>query len=351
VITGETTGGPGIGSALLVPKNLSWRLSDNTSLRSRLLQPPGELPKPYFDDKPEYASIPSHRDPYAKTHTPRLFLTDLNQDGLPDVLANAMIWADRQDGTARAMLQLYFNQGNMQFADVTDVLQPEVNVEATEDHAAQLRDVDASGIDTVFWAPFGPDTATRNDVRQGNYILVNDGTGRFYAAMHDEFYGMGSKVSSFLRTQNLGGYSPNTSITPQFVAYRTPAGTLNFVAIVRLSANGQPRRFAFVNVPLGINLATDFRRDISIPGRNGSRRIRTFAGNDTIARALADPDCAIDGGLGTDVVVYPGSMRDWSLQRQGSTVLISHKSDAGGTDRLTRVEIARFNDGDVPLTE
>ena len=351
VITGEITNGPGFTSPLLVPRHLSWRLSDNTALRRRLLQPPGDMPKPYFDDKPEYAEIPSFRDPYAKTHTPRVFKTDLNQDGLPDVLALATIWQNGTDGNARTMLQLMFNQGEMRFADVTDALLPEINIETTQDHGMQLRDIDSSGIDTVFLSSKGPDTAPRDDIRQGNYILVNDGTGRLYSAMHDEFHGMGSKVSSFLRGQNLGGFTPNTSITPQFVAYRTPEGALNFVAIVRLSATGQPRRFGFVNVPLGVNLTTDFRRDITIPGRNGSRRIRTFAGNDTIARALADPDCTINGGLGTDVVVYPGSMRDWSLQRQGTTVLISHRSGTGGTDRLSGVEIARFDDGDVPLTE
>lgn len=351
VVTAEATSGAGISPSLLTPKHLLWRLSDNTALRNRLLAPAVELPKPYFDDKPEYAGFPSFRDPYSKTHTPRALLTDLNQDGLPDVLMVATIWANGTDGHSRSALQLLFNQGDLRFADVTDVLPPEIDVESLEDHNTLLRDVDASGIDTVFWSSKGPDTATRDQVWQGNYILVNDGTGRLYSAMHDEFYRMGSQVSSFLRGQNLGGFSPNTSITPQFIAYRTPTGTLNFVAIVRLSAAGQPRRFAFVNVPLGINLTTDFRRDITIPGRNGSRRIRTFAGNDTIARALADPDCTINAGLGADAVVYPGSMRDWSLQRQGTTVLISHRSGTGGTDRLTGVEIARFDDGDVPLTE
>ncbi|MEQ1729009.1 MAG: hypothetical protein ABL982_11585, partial [Vicinamibacterales bacterium] len=178
-----------------------------------------------------------------------------------------------------------------------------------------------------------------------------DGTGRLNVAMHDEFRAMGSQVTSFLRSHAPAGYSVTTTITPQFIAYQTPEGALNFVAVARLFAQGQPRRFAVVNVPLGINLATDFRRDLSVPGRNGSRRIRTFAGNDTIARALMDPDCAIDGGLGTNVVVYPGSMRDWSLQRRGATVLVSHKSGSGGTDVLTRIQIARFEDGDVPLTE
>jgi hypothetical protein len=109
-------------------------------------------------------------------------------------------------------------------------------------------------------------------------------------------------------------------------------------------------RFAFINVPLGINLATDFRRDLTIATRNGSKRIRTFAGNDTVHRALADPDCNIDGGLGTNTVVYPGKRADWTLAGAGSVVLVRPASGPGGTDSLTRVQIAQFDDQAVDLT-
>lgn len=352
VITGEQTSGPGVTfSSTAPPLHRFYRVSNNLTLRSLLLQPPGEMPKPYFNDKPEYAAFTSFRDSVSsKTHTVRLLNADLNQDGLTDVVALSTIWAPGI-GYQRTACQLLFNTGEMRFTDVTDALPSEFRQTSVPDYSTSFRDVDGSGIETMFTAAFIENTGPDDAAGQGNYVLVNDGTGRFYAAMHDEFRAMAGQVTSFLRTRAPAGFSPNTSITPQFVAYQTPEGTLNFAAVVRMSAPGQARRYGVVNVPLGINLATDFRRDLSIPGRNGSRRIRTFAGNDTIARALADPDCAIDGGLGTDVVVYPGSMRDWSLQRQGATVLISHKSGSGGTDRLTRVEIARFDDGDVPLTE
>lgn len=353
VITGEQTSGPGVTfSSTAPPLNRFYRVSNNLTLRSLLLQPPGEMPKPYFNDKPEYATFTSFRDSMAsKTHTIRLLNADLNQDGLTDVVAVSTIWAERSDGFQRTAHQLLFNTGEMRFTDVTDALPSEFSQTSVPDYSTNLRDVDGSGIETMFTASFNQDTGADDAARQGSYVLVNDGTGRFYAAMHDEFRAIAGQVTSFLRASAPAGYSPNTAVTPQFVAYQTPEGTLNFAAIVRMSASGQARRFGVVNVPLGVNLTTDFRRDITIPGRNGSRRIRTFAGNDTIVRALADPDCTINGGLGTDVVVYPGSMRDWSLQRQGTTVLISHRSGTGGTDRLTGVEIARFDDGDVPLAE
>ena len=353
VITGEQSSGPGVNFVSgATPLHRSYRVSNTLTLQSLLLQPPGDMPKPYFNDKPEYAEFTSFWDNLnSKTHTIRLLNTDLNQDGLPDIVTVSTIWANQQDGFQRTALQLLFNNGDMHFTDVTDALPSEFNQQSVPDYSTNARDVDGSGIPTFFTASFTQDSGTNDAGRQGNFVLVNDGTGRLYAAMHDEFRALGSQVTSFLRAHAPPGYTPTTAITPQFVAYQAADGALNFAAIVKMTAQGQQPRFGVVSVPLGINLATDFRRDITIPGRNGSRRIRTFAGNDTIVRALADPDCAIDGGLGTDVVVYPGSMRDWSLQRQGDTVLISHKSNTGGTDRLTRVEIARFEDGDVPLTE
>jgi hypothetical protein len=108
-------------------------------------------------------------------------------------------------------------------------------------------------------------------------------------------------------------------------------------------------RWAFINVPLGINLTTDFRRDLSIATRNGSKRIRTFAGNDTIARALADPDCSIDGGLGSNTVVYPGPRSAWIVTKFTSKVTVRPAAGPGGTDTLTRIQSARFDDQTVDL--
>ena len=58
-----------------------------------LSTPPVLLPMPYFNDKSEYEEFESRWDPCFKTHTPELWTTDLNQDGLPDILAGQMIWS------------------------------------------------------------------------------------------------------------------------------------------------------------------------------------------------------------------------------------------------------------------
>ncbi len=242
----------------------------------------------------------------------------------------------------------------MVFTDETDTLAPEYDQDQDSciDYSVRLKDVDGSGIDTIFMSPGAVCTEPDIGAKMGQYILVNDGTGRLYAAMHDEFRAMRTQIAVFLNRNLPAGYRALPAITPEFIAYRTASGTINFLAVVPASTRGvepPPALSAFVNVPLGINLTTDFRRELTVSSRNGSKRIRTFAGDDTIHRALTDPDCAIDGGLGTDTVVYPGKRADWVLTRTDETVTVS-PSTGGGTDTLTNIEKAAFDDQTVALT-
>ena len=313
--------------------------------------PPVLLPKPYFNDKPEYEGFESFWDPYSKTHTSRLWTTDLNQDGLSDILAGQEIWSDGA-GLQKVVFQLLTNHGDMVFSDETDALTPEFSKDSYIDYRMRFKDVDGSGIDTIFLSPTSTFRRSDDAARQGQYILVNDGTGRLYAAMHDEFRAMHTQIEDFLKRNLPTGRAPQLGFTPQFIAYSTSSGTINFVAVATTHAGVEPAPdvyYAFVNVPLGINLTTDFRRDLTVEARNGSKRIRTFAGNDTIRRALTDPDCAIDGGLGTDSFVYPGNRADWEITRTGETVTV-RPAAGGGTDILTNVEKAAFDDQTVDLT-
>ena len=347
VVVGDGTFGPGIpGATATTWETLAWKFNnDDPTL------PYFALPKPYFNNKPEYAHIPSAFDPNSKTHTPRVLSTDLNQDGLPDIVALSTIWSGGPDSDQKNVYQLLLNHGNMAFTDDTDALAPEFSKESKIDYSTRLVDVDGSGIDTFFIASRTVDLISNDAVKQGQYILVNDGTGRLYAAMHPEFRAMASQIAAFAAPRLPGGMSAPPNMTPQFIPFRTPEGAINFLAVLKLNTGQGPKAFAMVNVPLRIDLRTDFRRDLTIPTRNGSRRIRTFAGNDTIYRALSDPDCTIDGGLGDNVVVYPGPAASWSLTRAGDQVRVRPAAGPGGTDTLTRIQIARFSDRDVNLTQ
>ncbi|MEQ1731667.1 MAG: hypothetical protein ABL982_25115, partial [Vicinamibacterales bacterium] len=284
LMAGDVVLGPGLRlDAARVKSTTAWEL-----LNGNAVQPLFALPTPYFDGKPEYAAFESHAAP-SKTHTVGLMSVDLNQDGLLDVVTVSTLWRSGINGHQKGAYQILLNRGGMRFTDDTDALGTEFSHDSVIDYSARFIDVDGSGIETLFAASHLLDSSTENEARQGNYILVNDGTGHLAAAMHAEFRALGAQVTAFVNAR-LGRGNANEGMTPQFVPYRTADGTLNFVAVVELAGRAQVEqvRVALVNVPLGINLTTDFRRDMNVPGRNGSRRIRTFAGNDTIARALAD---------------------------------------------------------------
>jgi len=315
-----------------------------------LTSPPLTLPIPYFNNKPEYAGFVSAWDPYSKTHTSRLWMTDLNQDGLPDILAGQEIWGSA--GLQRSVFQILINRGGMVFSDQTDTLQPEyVKTSNTIDYSVRLVDVDSSGIDSMFLVGTGASTPSLSTVH-GNYLLVNDGTGRLYAVLHDQFRGMATKLITYAQAQLPSTKFASPGSVPSFYPYRTKDGLINYVAMLStgLYSDFSFTGYMFVNVPLGINLTTDFRRDLTVATRNGSKNIRTFAGNDTIFRALSDPDCRIDGGLGTNTVVYPGKRSDWVLSRVGTQFTARPTAPAsGGTDTLTRIQKARFDDQTVDL--
>jgi hypothetical protein len=348
IALGDLYGGPGLaGTEPKVVQGLGlFKLGDT------ITTPSTRLPKPYFNDKPEYAQYVSFWDPAAKTHNPRIYSTDLNQDGLPDVIPFSTIWSNGSANHQQAALQLLINHGAMQFTDDTDSLAPEFSHDSVIDYSLMLKDADGSGIDTFFIASplrFYPQSA--DAARQSNYILVNDGTGRLYAAMHDEFPSLTEQIRTFVKTKVPGATAATQ--TPQFIPYRTAAGAINFGVVVELTvpAYNGVRSWAIVSLATQINLATDFRRDLTVATRNGSHRIRTFAGNDVIYRAASDPDAAIDGGLGANVAVYPGPKASWSITRSGQSVVIKPVGGAGGTDTLTRIQTARFADGDVDLTQ
>ncbi|TWO69051.1 hypothetical protein FN976_20140 [Caenimonas sedimenti] len=319
---------------------------------TKLVTPGILLPKPYFNDKAEYAGFSSQWDPHSKTHTSRLYTTDLNQDGRPDIIAGQEIWSGA-GGLQRSALQLLVNQGNTVFHDQTDVLAPEYDKQSRHiDYTLRLVDLDGSGIDSIVMVNTFGFTVTLTQP-SGNFLLVNDGTGRLYAAMGNaQFSGMAPRIIDYANA-NVGGNRSTGQAVPAFMPYRTPNGLINYVAMVSTVLKAAPFPFAgyyFVNVPLQINLATDFRRSLTIPTRNGSKNIRTWAGNDTIHRALSDPDCKIDGGLGVNTVVYPGKRADWVIARVGSTFTVRPAQGGGGTDTLTRVQKAQFDDLAVELS-
>lgn len=309
---------------------------------------------PYLSTLPQYSACQTFLGP-GMTHTYRVWSDDLNQDGAPDILVGNSMWS-QSGNTCPSALQVLINRGDGTFGDVTESLNPEMSLNTQSlGYTPSFVDLDSSGINSYLFAASYSEASS-----QSNYVLLNDGTGRLYVALHDEFQLLSSQVYAYLNSYfagqqdiAVGSYSP-TATTPKFIGIPQSNGSLNFVAELPIRKMDNTSGiwqavYAYVDVKVNFNPTTDFVRDLAITARNGSHRIRTFAGNDTIMRILSDPDCNIDGGLGTNTVVYPGNKSAWIINKVGATFTVRPATGTGGTDTLTRIHRAQFDDQTVQL--
>jgi hypothetical protein len=346
MVRSNSATGPGLdaGAAMRVR---AWRFDATGFAASGL-----DLAPQYHDGKAAYAGMRSWLDPASKTDSFRVLVQDINHDGRPDLLVQGAVW-DPVLLFQSQVLQLLVNRGGGVMDDMSDAWPSDFRRDQVGVPEPRAVDLDGSGIASLVypngaWLSVGSAVLERR--RHSTAILVNDGTGRFHAAMDPEFTALGPQVLAYARAQ---GLRVDDRTQPNFIPYRRPDGRLNFLAAFFAGRPGVidpgSNQTAYVNVPLGIDLESGMRTAITITDRHGSGRIRTFAGNDTVHRSLTDPDCVIDGGLGTDTVVYPGRRGDWYLLKQGDGSVIARPVAGGGTDTLWRVETARFDDQSVDL--
>lgn len=309
------------------------------------------LPGPYFNGKPQYASVPSYWDPKSKSHQSRLWSDDLNQDGVLDLVVGTEIWPGW-----RSMLQLLVNEGDGRFVDRTDDWAMPWNEKGAYDYSLRAVDLDGSGIKTWLAAQMASHCQTTpcppDD--HGNYVLVNDGTGQFHRAMHEQFTAIGVQVSRWLnrRLEGTAYVMGSEQPTPRMIPYRNGAGRLNFLAVYALGVpEGSKWREAWVmvNVPLAIDLETEYRKDITIADRRGSRNIRTFAGNDTIHGGCGAGTCRVDGGYGVNTIVYAGARGDYVIEKTADGYRVAH--GAGAVDLVRRIQLLKFADVTVDLRQ
>lgn len=304
---------------------------------------PIKVATPYFDARPEYLPFPSFTDP-TKTHVYRIWTDDFNHDQQVDIVAQGMIWNRSDQKTYKDVIQLLQNDGEYRFRDITDVGNPDYNKDChPHEYQPQLRDIDGSGIKTYF---FGSPSFDMSKV-PCNYVLVNDGSGRFHVALHETLNAYSEQVWRWLPSR----VPPGNSVAqwPLLRAYQTPNGRVNFLAVARLatysSSAGYVNRFAFVNVPVQLDLATQFTRPMTVTNQNGSRRIRTLGGDDMIY-ASGQGAATIDGGGGVNTVIYPHPQDRYAVtgDANGSWRVVKVGSAAG--DTLLRIQHVRF--GNAP---
>ncbi|MBI5277879.1 MAG: FG-GAP repeat protein [Burkholderiales bacterium] len=327
IVMGDVLAGPGMddGPYLTV-------VFDLADLIAATGAPLAEL-QPYFDGKPAYASISSYIGP-GLSHTYRVWADDFNHDGRPDILAGVSLFPQPY-----SVLQMFQNTGGAQFDDVTAALNPDYDITSAEvDYSMQMVDIDASGIDSYFLA--GQLAAPQD--KHSNYILLNDGSGRLHVYIHDEF----AAITEAIMAQTGGGPAPF-----RFIEYLA-GGRINLLAEVSLWSERDGHTINLVtywNVPLQLDPSVDFTQDVTVADRNGSRLLRTWAGNDRFEDAgLADAATGIDGGAGIDTAAYSGARAAYQLSAQeGGTWLVQGAAVEG--DTLVRVERLEFADGHVAI--
>lgn len=325
-----------------------------------------QLPAPYFNNKPQYDSYVNIWDPLSKTHSAHAYAHDLNNDGKTDALVFAALFPGKPyagsafpGDWALSMMQLMISRGGGVFTDDTATLNSEWIEYAGYDEVPAFFKDEAGGVLAMITAQGGMLDSSNNYIpgSSGNRIFVNDGTGRMHLAMQDESMNVSDQVVRKLpgyTTGCLGGQGGNRHAL-RLIPYRTASGNFNFVGYIQVSSvstcpNDAIKNLIATNVPLNINLLADFRRNITIADRNGSKRMRGFGGDDVFNKAAGDPDASIDGGPGRDVAVYTGARASYTIAKQADgSYTIRDTRQGGTTDTLRNVESARFADGSVDL--
>lgn len=319
---------------------------------------PFDVGNPYFD-QPSYAGYQSFLGPNGTQSSFRIWTDDFNHDGKMDILVEGEIWSSALN-FQKDILQMFQNAGNYQFADVTDALNPRYDKNCgNQDAVPQSRDIDGSGINSYL---LSAETYSSSQ-SPCSYVILNDGTGDLQIGLYQTLNRYGQQVMNWLlspygnpmnQVAAFPGYFLNTDSSPLIRAYQTPNGLLNFVAIVGggqdPGPNNAPVTEFFVNIPLQLDVSRQFTRPITIVNRNGSHLVRTFAGNDTIYSGNDGGFAAVDGGLGTNTVVYSGPSQNYSATRNSDgTWTIKDNVGTDGTDTLTRIQRLQFTDRVVSL--
>jgi hypothetical protein len=197
--------------------------------------------------------------------------------------------------------------------------------------------------------------------------LLNDGTGRLYVGLHDQFAQWSTQVNNYLQTlyppskysPGSGNYWVSTTQAVKFVAIPQSDGSVNFLTEAQvtqsLPGNVSQNVYALTNFQMNWNPTTDFTQSVTVSDRNNSMLMRTWAGNDKFYDTNANSAAAhIDGGLGIDTSVYSGSHTQYQVKALASqsfevkltaTNAVAPKVD----DTLANVERAQFTDGTLAL--
>lgn len=314
--------------------------------------PPQQIITPYLSTLEKYSNVVS-MDGKGQTHVYRVWSMDLNHDGNTDILAAQSMW--HQDSNSYPVaLQVLLNKGDNTFVDKTTTLNPDMPTDQNNiDSTPVFMDIDNSGIQTMFFTKI-----TYNDTsKHSNYVMLNDGTGKLYVALHDEFVDISNNVFNLLTDK---GYKfpiskPNKNwMLPAFIAVPQNDGSINFLAEVTTKHTNPNNGLnqvvhLFVNVPFSYNPTIDYIKNVNVADRNNSKRIRTWAGDDIISDVNANNGTKIDGGLGKNKVTYSGPSTNYNVVKNNDGSYRVTSSTNNIDDTLTRIHNIVFTDKTITL--
>jgi hypothetical protein len=285
-------------------------------------------------------------------HVYRIYGKDVNNDGHDDLLVAQSFWSQTNNNWPSA-LQVMINDQTGRFTDATSKLNPDMPLAKAElGYTPKFIDLDRSGIETILWD--GSYSYNSYD-RHSDYLILNDGTGRLYLALHPEFAVISRDINAYLKGK---GIQTNDPTPARLIGIPQPDGSINYLAetqaeTARTSTNLPRVVYTYVNVALRYNPKTDFTKNITVTDRNSSQRIRTWAGDDIIDDKNAASVTLIDGGLGSNKMAYSGPSSAYSIVKNsdGTTTVTTIISGAHPLvkDTLKNIQVAQFSDKSVSL--
>ncbi len=149
-----------------------------------------------------------------------------------------------------------------------------------------------------------------------------------------------------------GGASINPGLTTTASAYAVKVNAVKFEYIMPTGVD--EFRLVFPVQMDGAALSLDSQdqlkgADIFQINGYGAAPINTFGGNDTIYTGHGDNE--IDGGAGSDTVIFSGSRFQYVWELDGDSLLMTDKTGTDGSDRLISIEYLQFSDGAMAVKD
>ena len=305
LLIGDAKSGPGFDFNPTDPMKLLVYELDQASLGSA----PSFVGSLRFDTD-AYRDLGLVSDFAGLSHNFRVWVDDFNMDDLPDIILGVGVWSSGPEAWQKAQLQMFQNNGELSFTDVTDVLNTAYDEDKPHiDYSMQIIDIDNSGISSYLLGGYEASSAISS-----SYVLLNDGTGKLHIGLHPEFSAWGRG---------------------KFIAYLNRNEGLDFVLL------GEDLLLSAIEV--NYKPTTDFLTPIHVEDRNFSKSIRTWAGNDKFSDVGSSTDpTRIDGGLGIDTTQYQQPSSNYKVNRSFNGELTVQGDRLN--DILVNVERLSFSD-------